>query len=96
MHQLSVVPSDAGLKFVDHGGEAFGQEVEGQEVQFRLVKGTPTPYLDIDFSNGGTANPIRHVVLGPKNDSIPAGISLYLETIGLAGVTILRSEASYQ
>jgi len=96
VHLLDIEPTDHAAKFVDGGGTAFGEEVDGIPVQFRLIGGIPSPYLDIDFSNGGTCNPIREVVLGPKNHAIPAGIALYLETIGLHGVQLAKSEASYQ
>jgi len=96
VHLLDIVPTEHAAKFVDAGGTMFGTEVEGDEVQFRIVGGIPSPFIDLDFSNGGSHNPIRRVVLGPKNHAIEAGITLYLETIGINNVEIVRSKASYQ
>jgi hypothetical protein len=96
VHLLDIVPTDHAGKFVDGGGMMFGKEVEGEQVQFRMIGGIPSPFIDLDFTNGGSHNPIRRVVLGPKNQAIDAGISLYLETIGISNVEIARSQASYQ
>lgn len=54
------------------------------------------PLFDIDFTNGGAINPIKEVVLGPKNDAIPMGISVFLETLGVGNVRIRKSKASYR
>lgn len=96
VHLLDIVPTEQAAKFVDAGGTMFGMEVEGKEVQFRMVEGIPSPFIDLDFSNRGGHNPIKRIVLGPKNHAIEAGITLYLETIGINNVDIVRSEASYQ
>ncbi len=71
VHLLNIVPTEHGARFEDAGGTAFGEEVEGQEVQFRLIGGNPSPFIDLDFSNGGGCNPIKRVLLGPKNRSLP-------------------------
>ena len=96
VHLLDIVPTEHAAKFVDGGGTMFGKEVEGEQVHFRMVGGIPSPFIDLDFSNKGSHNPIRRVVLGPKNHAIKEGISLYLETIGIPNVEIARSQASYR
>lgn len=34
-----------------------------------LSNNTTKAYIDIDFSNGGKVNPIREIIIGPKNCS---------------------------
>ena len=96
VHLIDLVPTEHGVKFEDGGGHLAGVDVPGQPVQFRFIKGNPSPFLDLDLFGGGDRNPIKRVVLGPKSRSSPLEISLYLETIGLEGVSVDRSEASYQ
>lgn len=96
VHLLDIATTEHGSKFVDGGGTMFGKEVKGEQVQFRMVKGIPSPFIDLDFSNKNRHNPIRRVVLGPKNHALIPGITLYLETIGIPNVEIVRSTASYQ
>ena len=96
VHALALEKSNGFLKLKDEGGQAFGKEVEGQKVEFRMRNETPVAYVDIDFSNNGKLNPIKEVVLGPKNHALPSGISIFLETLGLDNVTIRESTASYR
>lgn len=80
----------------DAGGRAFGKDVDGAKVEFRMRGETPAAYIDVDFTDGGRVNPIKEVRLGPKNDAIPFGISIYLETLGIGNVKIRKSKASYR
>lgn len=95
MHLLTFKPSNKSLKLTDTGGTSFGIEKNGQEVKYRFRDDCPIPFQDYDFTNGGKINPIKEVVLGPKNKSLPTGISVYLETMGLGNVKILESKSSY-
>lgn len=95
IHVLGFKASNDGLKLKDDGGFAFGKEVHGQEIKFRFREDCPIPYQDYDFTNGNTINPITQVVIGPKNKSLPTGISIFLETIGLEKVKILNSKVPY-
>jgi hypothetical protein len=61
-----------------------------------MRKSTPVAFMDIDFSNDGKASPIVEVMLGPKNYSLPSGISVILETLGIGKVNITNSLASYR
>lgn len=92
---LDFQPSNDSLKLVDEGGTAFGREVSGGAVKYRMRRNAPVPYVDLDFSDEGRINPIKEVVLGPKNDSLPTGISVCLETHGIGKVQIRKSAASY-
>ena len=96
VHALSFQKSNDFLKLVDEGGTAFEEEVSGEQIGFRMKGETPTAFIDIDFTNGGIVNPIRQVVLGPKNAALPTGISVYLETIGIGSVVVKKSAASYR
>lgn len=96
VHALAFAESNGSLKLVDKGGTAFEAEVAGQPVKFRMKGETPVAYIDVDFTNDSKVNPIKEVVLGPKNDAIPMGISIFLETLGIGSVNVRKSNASYR
>lgn len=96
IHLLSLKKSNDLLKLVDEGGQYFGEERTGEQVKFRIKQDIPTPYVEFDFTNGGQINPIKEIVIGPKNDVLISAISIFLETIGIEGVIILKSKASYR
>lgn len=80
----------------DAGGYAFGQDCVGGPVSFRMRDNIPVPFIDLDFTNGETINPIREVVVGPKNDVLLSTISIFLETLGIGSVKVKKSKASYR
>lgn len=84
------------MKLVDEGGQYFGDERKGEQVKFRIKQDIPTPYIEFDFTNNGEINPIKEVVIGPKNDVMKTAISIFLETIGIEKVKIEKSKASYR
>lgn len=96
IHILNFIKSNKFLKLVDNGGTSFGKLVEGEEVKFRMADSLPVPYIDIDYTDNGIINPIKKVVLGPKNDALPSSISVFMETSNIGNVEILRSVASYR
>jgi hypothetical protein len=96
VHLLNFERSNASLKLVDAGGTSFARPATRQQVKFRITEGTPVAYLDIDFANGGAANPVTDVVLGPKNESLLSGVSVFLETMSLPNVKLTKSRASYR
>lgn len=96
IHILDFERSGKFLKLKDHGGNYFGEEKEGEKVQFRIKQDIPTPYIDLDFSNDDKINPIVEVLIGPKNDVMESSISIFMETIGLENVEIKKSSASYR
>lgn len=96
VHVLDFERSNKTLKLVDHGGIAFDQDVPGEVVKFRMKNDIPVAYIDIDFMNDGKMNPIKEVVLGPRNEALLMGISVYLETLGIGDVKIRKSKASYR
>lgn len=92
IHLLSFEPNNSGLKLKDEGGFSFNKEVSGQVIKFRFNDNCPIPYQDYDFTNNNTTNPIKQVIIGPKNKSLPTGVSIYLETLGIENVEILNSK----
>lgn len=96
VHLLNFEESNGSLKLTDNGGTAFGKEMKGQEVKFIMTQNAPKAYLDIAFTNGGKVNPIKEVIIGPKNFVRTTAISVYLETLGISNVEIKRSTASYR
>lgn len=95
IHVLNFERSNAYLKLVDKGGTYFGEKYDGQEVKFRMANSLPVPYIDFNFMNGDI-NPIKEVILGPKNHSRLTAVSVFLETIGIPNVNVKNSVASYR
>lgn len=95
IHLLDIEKSNNFLKLVDNGGIYFGQELAGEQVKFRIKQDMPTPYVEFDFTNGGKINPIKEVIIGPKNHVMSSAIGLYLETVGIENVKVSKSRASY-
>lgn len=76
------------------GGTSNGEDCREYQLQYRMNKSVPTAFLDIDFYYD--QNPIKEVILGPKNDSLPTGVFLAMNSLGLKNVTVKKSEASYR
>ncbi|MFD0766675.1 DUF2971 domain-containing protein [Mucilaginibacter lutimaris] len=96
VHLLNFEQSNDFMKLKDIGGHAFGKKKSPETIQFRTRGYGILPFIDIDFSNEGKVNPIKEVVIGPKNQMLPTAISVFLETIGIGKVKIKRSTASYR
>lgn len=86
IHILAFKPSNKGLKLTDD---------EGQKVKFRFREDCPIAYLDYDFTKDGKINPIKEVIIGPKNKSLTSSISIYLETLGIENVIVKNSKIPY-
>jgi hypothetical protein len=96
IHLLNFEPSSNFQRLVDPGGFSFGKQREGLQVMFRMRSNVPVAFIDYDFTNGGVINPIKEVVVGPANDALLTGISVFLETLGLSSVVVRQSKASYR
>ncbi len=96
IHLVNFESSNGSLRLVDPGGTAFGKPVATLDVGFHMSGSTPVAHLDIPFTGTECLCPIAEVVLGPKNDSMLRGVSVMLETMGLANVRVWKSEASYR
>ena len=88
IHLLDFKKSNDFMKLVDKGGIYFGEDRKGEEIKFRIKQDIPTPYIELDFSNNNKINPIKEVVIGPKNEVMKTAIRIFLETIGIEKVEI--------
>lgn len=96
IHLLDFKKSNDFMKLVDKGGIYFGEDRKGEEIKFKIKQDIPTPYIELDFSNNNKINPIKEVVIGPKNEVMKTAIRIFLETIGIEKVEINKSNASYR
>lgn len=96
VHLLDFEKSNDFFKLTDAGGHAFGKECKGSPVLFRMRENIPIAFTEFDFSNSNNVNPIKEVIIGPKNQASSTAISIFLETIGIGSVEIRKSEASYR
>lgn len=96
VHLLDFCKSNSSLRLVDEGGTAFGVEVPGEPVSFLIRGNIPAAFIDLKFSMGEEPNAIAEIVIGPKNQALPAGISIFLETLGFPSVVVRKSNASYR
>jgi len=65
-------------------------------IQFRTSKGLIIPYTAVKYCAEGATNPVRDVVLGPRNENDEHGVDIFLRTVGIADVTVRRSSVSYR
>ena len=96
IHLLDFKKNNDFMKLVDKGGIYFGEDRKGEEIKFRIKQDIPTPYIELDFSNNNKINPIKEVVIGPKNEVMKTAIRIFLETIGIEKIEINKSNASYR
>ena len=96
IHLLDFKKSNDFMKLVDKGGIYFGEDRKGEEIKFKIKQDIPTPYIELDFSNNNKINPIKEVVIGPKNEVMKTAIRIFLETIGIEKIEINKSNASYR
>lgn len=96
VHLLNFQESNDSLKLIDSGGTYFGKKEEPNKVKFLMSQNMPKTYIDIDFSNTNQVNPIKKVIIGPKNGVLKTAISIYLETLGVGSVRVEKSSASYR
>ncbi|WP_032699938.1 DUF2971 domain-containing protein [Pseudomonas syringae] len=96
IHMLETKASNQSAILVDVGGTAFGQEIAASRISFSMRDNCPAAYIDLSFECGKFTTPIKEVILGPKNQSIPFGVSIFLETIGLPSVVIKQSQVPYR
>lgn len=96
IHQINFIKSNSFLKLEDSGGTYFGKNIGKQDIKFLMSNNIPKAYIEIDFTNNGEVNPIKEVIIGPKNDVQITAISVYLETLGIGNVNVKRSKCSYR
>lgn len=98
VHVSGVAPEGQSKKIValgarDQDGKRLSDPIE---IRFRISDGVAIPYVVLDYTNGRITSPIKEVVLGPRNENSTSNIGFFLNTIGMLGVTIRRSSASYR
>ncbi|MGE6390297.1 DUF2971 domain-containing protein [Psychrobacter pacificensis] len=96
VHLLNFQESNNSLKLIDSGGTYFSRKKGPNKVKFLMSQNMPKTYIDIDFSNTNQVNPIKKVIIGPKNGVLKTAISIYLETLGIGSVQVEKSSASYR
>jgi Protein of unknown function (DUF2971) len=96
LHLVNFQKSNSTLRLVDPGGTSFGQPAVPQAISFHMSSSTPVAHVDLTFTGKGNKWPIVEVVLGPKNDSLLSGVSVFLETLNLPNVRVRKSAASYR
>ena len=96
LHTAVLAKSNNSRKIVPSGGIAFEKDVAPENIGFTMRGPVPVPHIDMSFIGPLGEQPIVEVILGPKNDALPSGVSVFLETLGLGGVEVKRSTASYR
>lgn len=95
IHPIFVdIDSKGGLFDVYKSDAAYGCILKN--IDFRLVKNTPTPFVDMDFTQGNTIMPIKEVIIGPRNQSSLLDIELFLRTNGIYRTKVSKSLSSYR
>jgi len=83
---------------VPHGSRTMGGErlSDPLKIHFRIAKGVVVPYVIVEYSDGGYVQPIKEVVLGPKNQNAELNIEVFLNTVGVSDVNVRRSMIPYR
>jgi hypothetical protein len=82
-----------GLGAIDH---ITGKRSDPLEVNFRMRDGILIPYVKAVYPENGKDSPVKHIVLGPKNQNSELAIEAFLNTLGLTEVKVSRSTAPYR
>jgi hypothetical protein len=96
LRMLEIRASNNFIQLINPCESGSGKGFDGINVLFRMRNGTPIPFIELDFTNDGQSNPIREIVVGPKNNVPEDKLSLFLETVGLGNVEIKESSAPYR
>lgn len=95
VHVIQVDRSDTeNPQYKFSGGIESGEKCKEYKINFRMNGSTPTPFIDIDFYHD--INPIKEVILGPKNTARANDVSLAMNSLNCKNVTVKKSEASYR
>ncbi len=76
------------------GGIENGEKCKEYKINFRMNGSNPTPFIDLDFNHD--INPIKEVILGPKNNARETDVSLAMSSLDCKNVKVKKSEASYR
>lgn len=85
------------MKFVDKGGVVGGGvDVSGSSVSFQVRDNHLSAYVDLTYTTLEGPSPIRHLILGPKNHSMPGNVILFLGGLGYDSIDLQWSSAPYR
>lgn len=87
---LDYVLTPAGRKLVP------SRHAKNTQIQFRIQGGAQVPYVDYCFGNESGTEPIKEVIIGPKNKSKKKQVVNYLESLGIVGVLVKKSSVPYR
>ena len=91
------ISKDEPPRFVDHGGtNSKGQEFSPFEISYQVSENHLRAFVDIPFWNQDEPCPISEIVIGPKNQSSPSSILLYLGSLGYKDVQLTKSIIPYR
>ncbi|WP_101925328.1 MULTISPECIES: DUF2971 domain-containing protein [Luteimonas] len=96
IHLVNFVRSNDSIKIQSYGGTSFGHEAPPLPIGFSMRGSVPVPHIDMSFLDSEGNHPLARVILGPKNEALASAISVFLETVGLGGVEVLKSQSSYR
>ncbi|MCP5158079.1 MAG: DUF2971 domain-containing protein [Gammaproteobacteria bacterium] len=96
IHLVNFEPSGDFLKLQSTGGTAFEKPLDPPRIQYEMRGSVPNPFVDLTFQESGVNTGLREVVIGPCNEARTTAIKIYLETLGLGGVNVTKSAASYR
>ncbi|RKG34675.1 DUF2971 domain-containing protein [Acinetobacter tianfuensis] len=95
VHVIQIDRSDSkNPRYTFGGGIENGEKCKEYKINFRMNGSTPTPFIDIDFYHD--INPIKEIILGPKNNSREIDVSLAINSLDFKNVKVKKSEASYR
>lgn len=96
MRAIKIVKGNSFFRLAHPHESSKGKGFDGINIQFRMRNSTPVPFIEMDFTDKGQLNPVKEVIIGPKNDVSEGKLSVFLETVGLSDVVVKRSTASYR
>lgn len=64
------------------------------KIQFQMRGSRPSPFIDVPLP--GASAGIREIVIGPRAEVAEREVQLMLGTLGIRGIALRRSEASYR
>lgn len=96
VHAVKVEINENRWLLTDEGGVVDGKNIGGESIKFRVKNGAIASYLDIPFRRESAHQPIRRIVLGPKNENGPGNVNYLLGANGYGKVELAESAATYR
>ncbi len=97
LHAINVHIQDDQLRFIDPGGKiSENTHVTGEKIAFRVRDNHLVASLDLPFKTPASEHPVAEIVLGPKNQSAPGNIALFLGGLEIPRVGLRWSSVPYR